>query len=190
VFRERNGYRVPAWARTKHRRAPVGRLVEQAQARGWDIHLIATPAAVDFIDVPALQAQTGHSVRSQYRPAAGQDSRSLPHADAVVVAPATYNTINKWAAGTSDTYALGLLAETTGLGLPTVVLPFVNTALAANPAFSRSVHLLRNAGVHVLFGPGQWEPHPPGTGNTRIPTYPWHLTLDAAERLAATNPPP
>ena len=166
----------------------VGRLVEQAQARGWEVHLIATPAALDFIDVPGLEAQTGHPVRSQYRASAGQNSRSLPHADAIVVAPATYNTINKWAAGTSDTYALGLLAETTGLGLPTVVLPFVNSALAANPAFDRGVHLLRDAGVRVLLGPGEWEPHPPGTGNSRIDTYPWHLALDAAERLVGIEP--
>jgi flavoprotein len=35
-----------------------------------------------------------------------------------VVAPATFNTINKWAQGISDTLALGLLNEATGLGLP------------------------------------------------------------------------
>jgi hypothetical protein len=34
-----------------------------------------------------------------------------PKADAIIVAPATYNTISKWAAGVSDTYALGILAE-------------------------------------------------------------------------------
>jgi len=51
--------------------------------------------------------------------------------DAILVAPATYNTINKWAQGISDTYALGVLAETTGMDVPTVVLPFVNAALAS-----------------------------------------------------------
>lgn len=37
--------------------------------------------------------------------------RSLPHADVILVAPATYNTINKWALGVTDNYALGILAE-------------------------------------------------------------------------------
>jgi hypothetical protein len=37
--------------------------------------------------------------------------RPLPPADAIAVAPATYNTINKWAAGISDTLALGILCE-------------------------------------------------------------------------------
>lgn len=72
----------------------------------------------------------------------------------MIVAPATYNTINKWAAGIADTYVLTQLAELTGLGVPIVVLPFVNTALAANRVFLRSVEELRQAGVTVLFGDG------------------------------------
>jgi phosphopantothenoylcysteine synthetase/decarboxylase len=39
----------------------------------------------------------------------------LPRADAVAIAPATFNTINKWVAGISDTFALGLLNEAIGL---------------------------------------------------------------------------
>ena len=35
-------------------------------------------------------------------------------ADAVIVAPATYNTISKCALGISDTYALGILMRVTG----------------------------------------------------------------------------
>jgi phosphopantothenoylcysteine synthetase/decarboxylase len=70
----------------------VGRLVELAQERGWTVQVIATPAALGFLDVPALEAQTGSPVRSQYR--APGEPRSRP-ADAIIVAPATYNTINK-----------------------------------------------------------------------------------------------
>jgi hypothetical protein len=77
------------------------------------------------------------------------------------VAPATYNTICKWARGISDTYALGVLAETTGLAVPTVVLPFVNTALAARAPFRRSVDELRSEGVVILRGPGGIQPHEP-----------------------------
>jgi phosphopantothenoylcysteine synthetase/decarboxylase len=38
------------------------------------------------------------------------EGRKLPPADAIIVAPATYNTMNKRAAGISDTFELGLLA--------------------------------------------------------------------------------
>lgn len=57
------------------------------------------------------------------------------------------------AQGISDTYALGVLAETTGLGIPIVVLPFVNTALASRQPFRRSVEALRAEGVSILLGP-------------------------------------
>ncbi|GLZ12559.1 flavoprotein [Actinomadura sp. NBRC 104425] len=158
----------------------VGKLVTLAQQRGWDVRVIATPSALGFIDVPALEAQTGFPVRSEYRRPG--EPRS-PKADAIIVAPATYNTINKWAAGISDTYALGILAEAPGLGIPVVVLPFVNTALAGRGPFQRSVSDLRAEGVRILLGPGEFEPHAPGTGGKYLATYPWSLAISEVERL-------
>ncbi len=158
----------------------VDRLVALAQTRGWDVCLIATPAAVPFLDVPALEKQTGHPVKSHYRQPGEPRSNSTPRADAIIVAPATYNTINKWAAGTSDNYALGILAEAFGLHIPVVVLPFVNSALAAHFAFQRSVSELRKAGAQILMGQGTWQPHAPHTGGQHIDEFPWHLALDAA----------
>ncbi|RVX46049.1 flavoprotein [Nonomuraea polychroma] len=152
----------------------VGRLVTMAQDKGWTVQIIATPPALNFIDVPQLEQQTGRPVRSQYRKPAEPKS---PRADAIIVAPATYNTINKFAQGIADTYALGVLSEAPGLGIPVVVLPFVNSALACRTPFQRSVKYLRAEGVQVLLGPGQFEPHAPSTGADRADTYPWQLTL-------------
>src|SRR5215211_1403562 len=103
-----------------------GRLVQLAQAEGWEVCVIATPSARSFIDPTALQAATGHPVRSQYKQP--DEADVLPPPDAIVVAPATFNTINKWAAGISDTLALGLLTEAIGKRLAVVALPFVNAA--------------------------------------------------------------
>jgi phosphopantothenoylcysteine synthetase/decarboxylase len=158
--------------------ANVSRLIDLAHHRRWDVQLIATPAALDFLDIPALQAHTGRPVRSHYRKPGQPRS---PKADAIIVAPASYNTINKWAAGISDTYALGILAEAPALGIPIVVLPFVNTALAERPPFRRSINHLRDEGIRVLLGPGHFEPHPPGTGGTRLDDFPWKLALDETE---------
>jgi hypothetical protein len=152
-------------------------MVTLAHAQGWSVYCIATPAAVEhFLDIPALERATGHQVRITYRRPGGEP---LPKADGIIVAPATYNTINKWAAGISDTYALNQLAELTGLGVKIVVLPFVNQALAANRVFTRSVEELRQAGIRVLFGPGEFEPHPPRIGGQVLDTYPWSLALKA-----------
>jgi phosphopantothenoylcysteine synthetase/decarboxylase len=159
----------------------VGKLVKLAQQRGWSVQLIATPTALAFLDVAALEALAASAVRSAYR-SPGEPRSSK--ADAVIVAPATYNTINKCAQGISDTYALGLLAEAIGLAIPVVVLPFVNTALATRQPFQRSVGQLRGEGVRVLLGPGEIEPHIPGTGGQQLDAFPWQLALDEAERLA------
>ena len=164
--------------------AAIGIFVGLAQERGWRVQVIATPAALDFFDQAAIEKATGSPVRSQYsRP--GAPRSQIP--DAVIVAPATFNTINKWALGISDTYALGVLAEATGLEVPVVVLPFVNTALASRPPFRRSVEALRAEGVRILIGPGGFQPHPPRTGADLIDTYPWHLALDEAEHLVLAH---
>jgi len=69
------------------------------------------------------------------------------------------------------------------MGTPVVVLPFVNSALAGRVAFRRSVETLRSEGVHILLGPGGFEPHPPRTGAGRTESFPWRLALDEAERM-------
>lgn len=158
----------------------VDRLVTAAHSRAWDVWIVPTPSAVNFIDIPALEQLTGHSIRARYRQPG--EGGKLPPADAVIVAPATYNTINKWAAGISDTFALGLLAELTPSGVPIAVLPFVNASLAANRAFARSVAELRDSSVAVLLGEGAFVPHPAGQGGSRIEAFPWKVALDAIER--------
>ncbi|MFG1690335.1 flavoprotein [Nonomuraea sp. NPDC049269] len=158
----------------------VGRLVTLAQDDGWTVQIIATPPALNFINVSELEQQTGRPVRSQYRT---PDEPKSPRADAIIIAPATYNTINKFAQGIADTYALGVLSEAPGLGIPVVVLPFVNSALATRAPFQRSVEDLRAEGVHVLFGPGQFEPHAPSSGGDRIDAYPWKRTLTELAEL-------
>ncbi|MGH3281232.1 MAG: flavoprotein [Trebonia sp.] len=157
----------------------VTALAGQAIDRGWAVQVVATPAAIAFLDTAAIEKQTGNSVRSQYSPPGSARSK-VP--DVIIVAPATYNTICKWASGTSDTYALGILAEMTGMGVPVIVLPYVNAALASRAPFRRSVESLRDEGVRILLGPGLIEPHQPRNGNDPA-AFPWHLALDEAERL-------
>jgi phosphopantothenoylcysteine synthetase/decarboxylase len=164
----------------------AGRLVELAQAEGWDVCVIATPSGRSFIDPAALEAATGHLVRSQYKQP--DEADVLPPPDAIVVAPATFNTINKWAAGISDTLALGLLTEAIGKRLPVVALPFVNAAQAEHPAFQGSIDRLRAAGVQLLYGPNVLELHEPGTGSQRVGLFPWRLTLEALEGNRARRP--
>lgn len=155
----------------------IGKLVSLAQNSGWRPFVIATPSALRFIDRAVLEAQTDAPVRSEYKEPGTPDI--LPPADAMVVGGASFNTINKWAAGISDTLALGLLTEGIGLGLPLAALPFLNAAQAAHPAFAHSVKELREAGVKILLGPEGYEPHVPHQGSKYLGRYPWHVVLAA-----------
>ena len=156
----------------------VGRLVQQAQREAWTVRLVATPAATGFIDREALAETSGAPVRHDYRTPGEPGPRSST-ADAIIVAPATYNTINKLATGVNDTYALNVVAEAIGRGRPVAILPFVNAALVARRPFAAAVESLRAEGVHVVFGPDEWMPHEPGDGNSKIDSFPWHLALSA-----------
>jgi hypothetical protein len=159
----------------------VGRLVAAAQGAGWTVCALATPSAVRFVDAPALTGQTGYPVRSEYKNPGEPDV--LPPPDAIVVAPATVNTINKWAAGICDTLALGLLVEAIGLKLPVVAVPWSNAAHAAHPAFAENVGKLRSWGVQVLPGPGSFPSAQPGPGDDHEARFPWE------QALAAVGPP-
>jgi hypothetical protein len=161
----------------------VEKLIGPAQNAGWRVCLIATPQATKFIDPNAMEELTGHPVRSEYKHPDQPDV--LPASDAIIVAPATCNTINKWAAGISDTLALGLITEGIGKRLPLVALPFTNRAQAAHPAFERSIAELRAWGVIVLYGSEVYELHEPGEGGRQLHRYPWHLALEAVERVWA-----
>ena len=149
---------------------PAGQLpafVRDTQAQGWDVCVIATPNGLKFLDEGNIAGLCGHPVRTRYKRPDEPDL--LPSPDALVVAPATFNTVNKWAQGISDTLALGLLNEAVGLGLPMIVAPWPNAALAAHPVFIRSVGLLREWGVTVLLDLNRLPPAPVHRLAARIP---------------------
>lgn len=161
----------------------VGRLVELAQADGWDVCVVVTPDGSKFVDLGELARQTGHPVRSRYKNPGEADV--LPAPDAMIVAPATVNTINKWTAGIADTLALGLLVEAIGKGLPLVAMPFTNVAMADHPAFRENLDRLRRWGVTVLFGDDVMPLHPPGTGERYVDRFPWHLGIESLRAAVA-----
>jgi phosphopantothenoylcysteine synthetase/decarboxylase len=78
----------------------VDEFIRLAQDTDWLVRVIATPMGERFIDAAQLAALTGDRVRTGFRMPDEPDE--LPAADAVVVAPATFNTVNKWAAGITD----------------------------------------------------------------------------------------
>ncbi|MGW7268260.1 flavoprotein [Streptomyces sp. NPDC054842] len=155
--------------------------IASAQKAGWDVCAVLTPSAYRWAredterGVEDLEELTGHPVRWQYKLPSQPDA--LPSPDAMLVAPLTSNTATKWAAGISDTLALGLITEAIGMGTPLVALPHWNDAQGRHPAVGRSVQELRNAGVKVLLGEPGFVPHRPRHGD--LDAYPWDAALEA-----------
>ncbi|NXY93427.1 flavoprotein [Streptomyces sp. BR123] len=161
----------------------IAGVVEEAQRRGWDVCLGLTPTAADWLEdsLPGLAALTGHPVRTRYKRPGGPDV--WPPADAVLFAPATMNTVNRWALGITDTWAVGVVAEGIGKGVPMAVMPCVNAAYAQHPQFPLSLETLRSAGVRVLYGEGGFVPNQPGEKKP----YPWGPALDAVDGMVPVH---
>src|SRR5690606_27757725 len=101
-----------------------------------------------------------------------------------IVAPATFNTINKLAIGIADNYALDVVNEAVRLGLPVAILPFVNSAHVARKPFQRSVELLRQKGVLVSIGTELVEPHKAKGVEVKMGEFPWKEALARIDKIS------
>lgn len=91
----------------------------------------------------------------------------------VLIAPCTFNTLNKLAGGIADSFALSIVSEMLGLGFRIAAALSVNDGLWAHPRARASVATLRGWGITVI------EPRVVSGSLTMATT---------AEILAAVNP--
>ncbi|WP_112491461.1 flavoprotein [Streptomyces bacillaris] len=161
----------------------VAKAIGQAQERGWSVCLGFTPTAAQWMQeqLTGLEELTGYPVRSAYR--VPGEANPWPRADVMAFAPITANSLNAWALGLTPSWPVGAVVEAMGAAVPVVAMPCVNQSLAAHPQIDRSVAVLREAGVAVLYGEGGWMPNAPGQG--RPDAYPWGLVLDRVDRAEA-----
>ncbi|WP_427888640.1 flavoprotein [Kribbella sp. GL6] len=155
----------------------VGDGVRQARDRGWSPYVIPTDAALPWLedqDLGGAPVITGNRKLGE--------SRRTPKADAVVVAPLTFNSLNAWANGNATTYPLTTLCAALGSRTPTVAVPFAKHDLAAHPAWLASLAVLRYAGVAVVDphdgSAVSLEPITSGTGDAVTQAFEWDWALD------------
>jgi phosphopantothenoylcysteine synthetase/decarboxylase len=158
--------------------SPVARfvigLVTQAQMAGWIVCVITTPQGTNFLDLALLEQMTGYPVRSEYKRPNEPDA--LPPPDALIAFPMTFNTLNKWALGITDSLAVGLLCEYTGLRVPILAVPVTGEGLSYHPAFRRSLRMLRKYGIRLLDRPEVSPLQPEGPGSTILNAFHTYLS--------------
>jgi phosphopantothenoylcysteine decarboxylase/phosphopantothenate--cysteine ligase len=108
---------------------------------------VLTDAAHNIISPNNLAEQPDHTLVDSYFDPVLLDSRAPC---LTVVAPATFNTLNKISLGIADTLAHSLIAEAIGANWPVIVAPSMNMALASHPQVTKSIKILREWGVKVL----------------------------------------
>lgn len=173
---ERTVYLV-ATAAPPVRHLPV--LIQLLQVRGWSVCPILSPTAAAWVEPRELEDAAGSPVYT-YSGVPGE-AQSMPRADAVLAAPLTFNTVNKWAGGVSDTLAAAPLNELLAADIPIVAAPCVTSLLRSHPAYLSSMQRLTERGG-TLLNPTR------STSKTDAGLADFHRPLVAQTFDAATEP--
>jgi phosphopantothenoylcysteine decarboxylase / phosphopantothenate---cysteine ligase len=132
-------------------------LARGMQKKGWDVWVVMTSCATQYIGPLTFRALTGHPV--PHGGYAEQDPESYTHlglsdeADAMVVAPCSAQTLARLAHGFADDV---LSCTALSMAAPLVVAPAMNTRMWDNAATQANVARLKERGVTVV-DPGVGE---------------------------------
>jgi phosphopantothenoylcysteine decarboxylase / phosphopantothenate---cysteine ligase len=133
-------------------------LVRLLQDAGYDPHVVMTKAAEEFIRPLTFAAISGHKViTSLWSEDAGagseEDDSAIEHiheaqtTKLLIVAPATADTLAKFAHGLADDFLSTMFLATTA---PVIVAPAMNVNMWNHPATRANVETLRERGVKVI----------------------------------------
>lgn len=126
-------------------------VLRELQKRDVDVHVVMTEHATRFVSALTFEALSGHPVfMDQFALGAESDIRHISLADAadlLLVAPATANTIGKFARGIADDALSTLFMATRA---PVLVAPAMNVNMFEHPAVVENVARLRSRGVEFV----------------------------------------
>jgi phosphopantothenoylcysteine decarboxylase / phosphopantothenate---cysteine ligase len=126
-------------------------VLRELQKHDVDVHVVMTEAATRFVTPMTMEALSHHPVFvDQWALGEQSDIRHISLADAaelLLVAPATANTLGKFARGTADD-ALSTLYTATRA--PVLVAPAMNVNMFDHPAVVENLEILRARGVGII----------------------------------------
>ena len=80
-----------------------------------------------------------------------REGEKLPLEDLVLVAPCTFNTLNKISVGIADTYPTTLIASSIGNKRNVVIAPAMNSAMWEHPQTQESVKRIQSWGCKIVY---------------------------------------
>ena len=126
-------------------------VLRELQRRDVDVHVVMTANATRFVGAMTFEALSRHPVFiDQFALGDQGDIRHISLADGadlLLVAPATANTIGKFARGLADDALSTLYTATTA---PTIVAPAMNVNMFSHPAVVENMDILRRRGVTIV----------------------------------------
>jgi len=123
-------------------------LLRLLKTAGSDIHVVQTASSLNFIGETTFCALSGHDVATDFLPGAGGIRHiELANADAMVIAPATANTIGKMAAGLADNLLLSTYLATEA---PVILCPAMNHLMWNHAAVRENIDTVQRHGVYVV----------------------------------------
>ncbi len=132
-------------------------LVRRLREAGAEVRVVMTAAAAEFVAPLTFQALSGHPVHRALLDADAEAAmghiRLARWADAILVAPATADTVARLAHGRADDLLAAVCLATTA---PLALAPAMNHAMWAHPATQANCASLTARGVH-LWGPAEGD---------------------------------
>jgi phosphopantothenoylcysteine decarboxylase/phosphopantothenate--cysteine ligase len=126
-------------------------VLRELQRRDVDVHVVMTRAATQFVAPLTFEALSRHPVfHDQWALGENGEIRHVSladEADLLLVAPATANSIGKFARGIADDALSTLYLATKA---PVLIAPAMNVNMYAHPAFQENLATLRGRGVRVV----------------------------------------
>lgn len=130
-------------------KAPL--IVRELKALGAQVRVVMTASAHEFVTATTLQAVSGHPIHDDlWDPAqeAAMGHIALARwADAILIAPATAQTLARLAHGMADDLLSTLCLATEA---PIFLAPAMNRIMWENPATQANIRLLEHRDLHVL----------------------------------------
>src|SRR5213596_2492957 len=128
-------------------------IARELMRHGADVYAVTSPSTEKMVGADLLEWATGNPVVTHLTGKLEHialGGKSEGHADLVLIAPATANTIGKLASGIDDTPVTTVAATAIGSRIPVMIAPAMHEPLYDHPIVQENISRLKKIGVEFI----------------------------------------